>query len=132
MQSYNYLCRIDWIIELIRRFPLEHLNLLREFVITGIVLGWQQLQWMTPLLQKVQTSTSVESLRFQIWYPEAPHAQNLDWDTMKTILIAMPRLRIVELELWGGNSATEMRSIVRQKLEGIEKKCTLKLSGRLD
>ena len=87
---------------------------------------------MTPLLQKVQIITSVQALRFQIWYPEVFHAEHLDWDTLKATLIAMPRLHTAEFELWGDHSAAEMRSIVQQKLEGIEMKCTLKLSGKAD
>lgn len=132
MRFYKQIHSIDWVVELIKRFPLEHLTTLREFKFTGIVFDHRTFHWVNPLLQKLQTNTSVEALRFQMWFSEVPHAQHLGWDTMRTILIAMPCLQIVEFMLWGGDSVTEMRSVVRQKLGGIEKECTLKLSGQLD
>jgi hypothetical protein len=76
--------------------------------------------------------SSVETLRFVMWDLAVCHAQDWDWDTMKTILTAMPRLNSVQFALWGGNSAAEMRSIVKKKLDGIEKECTLQFSGRVD
>jgi len=132
--SSQFLYWIDRIVALVKGCPVEHLTILREFVFTSIGFGFgcQSLKWVTALLQKVQLGGSVETLRFVMWDLEMPVAQDLDWDTMKTILIAMPRLHMVEFVLWGGNSATEMRSIVQQKLEGIEKECTLKLSGKVD
>jgi hypothetical protein len=112
--------------------PLEHLTALGEFIITDIIFGFQKLKWVTELLQKMRVNSSVETVRFRMWHLNVSCANNFDWDTIKAILIVMPRLSVVAFELWGAGSVLEMRSIVQQKLGGLEKKYDLKLSGRVD
>ena len=110
-----------------KRFPLEQLTALEESVFTGVVFRPRDVRWVTLVLQKLQVSGTVETLRFETWSFSPYRARTFDWNAIKACLIAMPRLRVVEFEL-SGRRASETRSIVQEKSEWIEKKCSLKLS----
>ena len=114
---------------LVNRLPLEHLSALQELAFPHITLDSHYFRWVNGILQKVQKSGSVETLRFQMWNLHQSQASISDWDTMKTILVAMPHLRLVSFELLGLTPASEARSIVQKGLEGIERKCTFELSA---
>jgi hypothetical protein len=120
---------LDWINwrtpGFISSFPFEHMTSLRKFVITDLMFGSRNFRWVKPILQKVQMGGSLEILRFQMWNLKMSYAHTFDWDAVKTISVTLPRLRVIEFELGGGHSASEMRSVVEQKLEGIEKKLIL-------
>jgi len=128
--SLNLLPWDDWIVDFIKCVPLEHLSALRELIIAHIAFGTRRLLWVTLLLQKVQTTGTVETIRFQMSFFKTTNIQGLDWDTIKTILMAMPCLRVVEFELHGGDPTSKMKPIVQGKLEGIERKCILRVSGQ--